>query len=401
MRGKLKAVEVKNQKKPGRYGDGGGLWLQVRRTEPKRPDGEPEYHRSWVFRYMLRGRARAMGFGPVDDVSLAEARDLAYQARKLLLQGIDPIDRRRADQAAAGGITFREVADQYLAAHEASWRNPKHRQQWRNTLDTYAVPMLGKLAVSSIDTGAIIKVLEPIWTAKPETASRLRGRIEAILDYASARGWRNGDNPARWRGHVAKLLPPTSRVQRVEHHAALPWRDMPTFWQELAGQEGVAAMALRFAILTAARTGEVIGAQWREIDRDNPDRMKAHREHRVPLTDAALGVLDTMAPFRRQDGYVFPGKPRKPLTNMAMAALLDRMGRNDITVHGFRSTFRDWCAEATNYPREIAEAALAHTNKDKTEAAYQRGDFFDRRREMMGEWAAFASRPIRKVASDA
>jgi integrase len=321
--------------------------------------------------------------------------------------GQDPIDSRRserADAAARAGLnTFGEVADAYIAAHEVSWRNSKHRQQWRNTLDTYAAPIIGKLPVAKVDVGVVMRVLEPIWLDKTETASRLRGRIESVLDYAAARGWRTGENPARWRGHLDHLLAKPGRVAKVEHHAALPWREIGGFMAQLAAEEGVAALSLRFVILTAARTGEAIGARWSEIDMQAAiwtvpaERMKAGREHRVPLSDAALDVLRGAAKLRKithPDAPVFPGRNGAvPLSNMALLMLLRRMERADLTAHGFRSTFRDWCAESTNYPREVAEAAPAHTLKDKTEAAYQRGDMMEKRRRLMAEWATFCSRP--------
>lgn len=295
------------------------------------------------------------------------------------------------------------MAAAYIAAHEASWRNAKHRQQWGNTLADYAFPVLGKLGVGMIGTADVTRVLEPIWRDKPETAARVRGRIEAVLDYAAAREWRTGENPARWRGHLANILPARAKLARVEHHAALPWRDVGAFMATLAEQEGIAALALRFAILTAARTGEVIGARWGEIDASNAiwtvpaARMKAQQEHRVPLSDAALAVLAEMAKLRRSDDpaeFVFPGaRAGQPLSNMALAMTLRRMGRDDVTVHGFRSTFRQWCAEATNTPRELAEAALAHTLKDKVEAAYQRGDMMEKRHRLMSDWATFCARP--------
>jgi integrase len=393
MAGKLTAVKVRALTAPGRYGDGKGLWLQVRDAQ----------HRSWLFRFKLFGRERAMGLGPVEDVTLAEAREEADACRKLLRQGIDPIEHRRADRAAkaaaARGITFRDVAERYIAAHAAGWRNAKHAEQWRATLATYAFPVFGDQPVHAIDTGLVMRVLEPIWAAKTETASRLRGRIESVLDYAAARGWRSGENPARWRGHLQKLLPARSKVQRVEHHPALPWRQMGAFMAALRAHDGVAARALEFAILTAARTGEVIGARWAEIDGDvwtvPGERMKAGREHRVPLSAAALAVLSTMKPDGAAPSeFVFPGgRPGRPLSGMALLMLLRRMGRGDLTAHGFRSTFREWTAEATGYPREVAELALAHVNKDKVEAAYQRGDLFEKRRRLMEEWAAFCARP--------
>jgi len=397
--GKLNTARLRTLTQPGVYGDGGGLYLQVRDVA----------HRSWIYRYSLAGKARWMGLGAFADVPLAEAREAAAAARKLARQGVDPIARRQADTAAeatrAGLHTFAEIADAYIAAHEAGWRNPKHRQQWRNTLTTYADPVLGKLSAAAVDVGAVMRVLEPIWREKPETASRLRGRIEAVLDYATARGWRSGENPARWRGHLDNLLPARGKVARVEHHAALPWQQMAAFMAKLATQEGVGALALRFAILTAARTGEAIGATWAEIDLTAAlwtvpaARMKAGREHRVPLSKPALTVLRQVAKLRTDkapDAPVFPGaKPGKPLSNMALLMTLRRMGHGDLTAHGFRSSFRDWCAEATNHPRDVAEQALAHTLGDKVEAAYRRGDLFDKRRKLMDDWARFCTTPAK------
>ncbi len=394
MAGKLTAVRVRALTAPGRYGDGKGLWLQVRDAS----------HRSWLYRYMLNGKARQMGLGTVEAVSLAEARAAADEARKLVRQGIDPIERRHAGRVAkatANALTFRETAERYIAAHQASWRNAKHCQQWNNTLATYAYSVIGDLAVSAIDVGHVMQVLEPLWHNKTETASRLRGRIEAVLDNATARGWRTGENPARWRGHLENLLPARSKMQQVKHHAALPWREMGAFMATLRDQDGIAARALEFAILTAARTGEVIAAHWAEIDLAEglwtvpAERMKAGREHRVPLSAAALGVLEEMAPAQGLAGdFLFIGaKKGKHLSQMAMLMLLRRMGRGELTAHGFRSTFREWAAEATAYPREVAELALAHVNKDKVEAAYQRGDLFAKRRELMEDWAAFCDRP--------
>ena len=394
--GKLNAAKMRTLTKPGAHGDGAGLYLQVRGP----------HNRSWLYRFKLYGKGHLMGLGTDRDVSLAEARDAAAAARKMVRQGINPIDQRRtarAENAAHVGLTFNEVADAYITAHEPSWRNAKHRQQWRNTLDTYAGPILGKLPVAQVDVGAVMSVLEPLWRGKTETASRLRGRIESVLDYAAARGWRSGENPARWRGHLDNLLPARSKVAKVEHHSALPWREIGAFMIALAEEEGVSALALRFAILTAARTGEVIGARWSEIDMQAAvwtvpaRRMKASREHRVPLSDSAMALLRETSKLRadlKADGFVFPGgKSGKPLSGMALLMLLRRMGRGDLTAHGFRSTFRDWCAEATNCLREVAEAALAHTLKDKTEAAYQRGDLMEKRRRLMADWAVFCARP--------
>ena len=389
MAGKLSAVKVRNLAAPGRYGDGGNLWLQVRSPTQK----------SWIFRFTIAGKARLMGLGDVQSVSLAEAREAAEFARRLLRQGIDPLDHRRTERAriAAGqsAITFKDVAKLYIAAHEAGWRNAKHRYQWRQTLDV-AAASFGDKAVTAVTTADVVQLLEPIWTSKTETASRLRGRIEAVLDYAKARGWREGENPARWRGHLSNLLPRPSRLARVVHHPALPSQRIGAFMVDLRAEDGIAARALEFTILTAARTGEVIGARWSEIDLEGGtwtvpgERMKAGREHRVPLTEPAVAVLRAVLPLRNQKhgDWIFPStRLRKPLSNMAMTALLRRMKREDITVHGFRSTFRDWAAENTAHSREVAEAALAHVLADKVEAAYRRGDLFEKRRRLMEDWA--------------
>lgn len=389
---KLTALGVKRLITPGRYGDGGGLWLQVR----------DERHRSWLFRYALHGRARQMGLGALQDVSLAEARETAAACRRLLRDGVDPIEQRRtarADAAGVGRLTFRSVAERYLAANEASWRNAKHRYQWRATLET-AHALLGDRLVTAITTGDVTAVLEPIWMTKTETAKRLRGRIEAVLDYATAKGWRAGENPARWRGHLSNILPPPRRVAHTEHHAALPWRQAPSFMVQLREQRGMAARALEFTILTAARTGETLGATWSEIDLKTATwtvpkaRMKALRVHRVPLAPAVVDILREL-PF--SDGgashgeqWVFPGgRQGRALSNMSMAMLLRRMGRVDLTVHGFRSCFRDWCAEATDHPREVAEQALAHVLPSAVEAAYRRGDLLEKRRKLMLDWAEY------------
>ena len=387
MASKLTALRVRSLNTPGRYSDGSGLYLQVRDAQ----------HRSWLFRYARHGKGHWLGLGPAADVTLAEARDKARDCRRRLLDGLDPIEARRAEQTANSGVTFKTVALQYIAAHESTWRNPVHRAQWNSTLEAYAFPQLGDLPVSAVAVAHVMKVLEPIWREKPETASRLRGRLESVLDYAAARGWRTGDNPARWRGHLQNLLPARAKVARVEHHAALPWREIAGFMAALRDQPGIGARALEFTILTAARTGETIGARWSEIDMEAAawivpgERMKAGREHRVPLTDTALAVLRAVRPAKPDPaGYVFAGRAADTgLSNMSLSAVLKRMGRNDVTVHGFRSTFRDWAAEATEYPRDLAEAALAHTLRDKVEAAYRRGDMLDKRRTMMAEWAKY------------
>ncbi|HUH85044.1 MAG TPA: tyrosine-type recombinase/integrase [Stellaceae bacterium] len=387
--------------KPGLHGDGAGLWLHVGEIKA---DAKPEAKiggASWIFRFMLNGRAREMGLGPLHTIGLADARELAREARKQLLAGIDPLDARDAARnarrlEAARSITFKACAEKYIAANKAGWKNAKHGDQWANTLATYVYPVIGTLPVASVDIGHVTKILEPIWTTKTETAGRVRGRIETVLDYAATHRWRQGENPARWKGHLENVLPKRSKVAKVEHHAALPWQEVSSFMITLAAQEGVAALALRFAILTAARTGEVIGARWDEIDSKAAvwtvpaERTKSSREHRVPLSEDALALLREVR--KLSDGaFVFPGGARgKPLSNMAMLALLRRMERGDLTAHGFRSTFRDWAAE-TGRPADIAEAALAHVVGDKTVAAYQRGDLLERRRKLMAAWADFCA----------
>jgi integrase len=332
--------------------------------------------------------------------SVLEAREKALKCRKLRDQGIDPIEARRADRAnaaleAARVMTFDQCRDAFVAAKQAGWRNVKHASQWRNTLTTYVTPVFGKVPIGAIDTALVTKVLQPLWTRKPETARRVRGRIEAILDWAKACGYRDGENPARFRGHLKHLLADIPEVRRVKHHAALPYAGIAEFIADLRERPGIAAKALEFTILTAARTGEVIGAQWDEINLKArvwtvpADRMKGSREHRVPLTDAAIAVLEQMREVR-QNEFMFPGDRRAMMSNMAMDMLLRRMGR-DVTVHGFRSTFKDWASERTNFPNEVSEAALAHAVGDKVEAAYRRGDMFEKRRRLMEAWAEFAS----------
>jgi integrase len=298
-------------------------------------------------------------------------------------------------------MTFRECAERYIAAHRVGWRNAKHAEQWRSTLATYAFPIFGDLPVQAIDLGLVMKAIEPIWASKTETASRLRGRIESILDWAATRGYRQGDNPARWRGHLENLLPKRTKVRKVQHHAALPYGRVGDFIQALQQQRGVAAMALELCILTATRTSETIGARWQEVDLRETvwtipaDRIKAGKEHRIPLSAPAVAILQKLAAARSSD-FVFPGgKPGQPLSNMALLALLKRMGRPDLTVHGFRSAFRDWAAELTNFPREVCEMALAHAIGDKVEAAYRRGDLFAKRRQLMEAWARFCLTPSR------
>jgi integrase len=403
MIGRLTALKVDKAKRPGMYADGGGLYLRVTHSGTK----------NWVFRFMLNGRPRWMGVGPLHTIGLAEARNRAAGFRLQRHDGVDPIERRRAERLqgrldAAKAMTFKESAALYVASHRAGWRNPKHAAQWQATLATYAEPVIGGLSVQVIDTALVLKVLEPIWTVKPETAGRVRARMESILDWAKARGYRAGENPARWRGHLDKLLPPRSKVRRVEHHAALPYAELPGFLVSLREQEGIATRALEFAIMTAARTGEVIGSRWGEMDLLDKTwtlpaaRMKSGREHRVPLSPRALAILKEMQVHRHaDDAFVFPGARRgRPLSNMTFLMLLRRMGRSNATTHGFRSSFRNWAAERTNFPAEVSEMALAHTVSDKTVAAYNRSDLFARRRRLMAAWATFCTAPEQKTRSN-
>lgn len=370
----------------------------------------PSGSKSWLFRFMLAGRSREMGLGPTHTISLAEARIKAADCRKQLLAGIDPIEARNMLRAAASveaakAFTFDQCAEAYIASHRAGWKNAKHADQWENTIETYVSPVFGSLSVASVDTALVMKALErdELWTAKPETASRLRGRIESIIDWAKARGYRQGENPARWKGHLDQLLPARSKLAKVEHHPALPYSEIGDFITSLRKQAGVATNALEFAILTAARTGEVIGAKWDEIDFNGkswtvpPERMKAKREHRAPLSERAITILEEQKKVR-QSAFVFAGRRENTaLSNMAMLQLLKRLGRPDLTVHGFRSTFRDWAAEMTAYPREVAEMALAHAIGDKVEAAYRRGDLFEKRSRTMEDWAKYCHTPSTKT----
>jgi integrase len=365
---------------PGRHSDGRGLLLVVR----------PSGARSWILRYQVAGRRRDFGLGPWPEVSLAEARERVLTARRLTKAGRDPIAERHRGQGQ--GMTFGTAAEALIEAKRAGWRNAKHAAQWSSTLETYAYPKLGTLDVQAIDTAAVLDVLRPIWTKKTETASRVRQRIEAVLDYASAVKARTGDNPARWRGHLDHLLAKPSAVHKVRHHAALDWRQTPDFMAKLAKRSGIDARALAFTILTVARSGEVRGMRWGELDLEDAvwtvpaSRIKAGREHRVPLQPAAIALLGEAG---EADELVFPSpvKAGKPLSDAALAAVLERMSYDKITVHGFRSTFRDWAGETTPHAREVIETALAHKLKDKAEAAYARGDLFRKRRRLMQDWA--------------
>lgn len=390
---------------PGLHSDGDKLYLQV---DPKIDA------RSWIFRYPNRNpnaksKTRYMGLGPYPSVSLKEARRLAETYRAMVRAGLDPLDerereRREAFAQTAKAHTFKECAEKLMKAKGPEWENLKHANQWRATLETYAYPVLGKLDIQAVDVGLVLEVLEPIWNEKPETARRVRGRLEAVIDWARARNWREGENPARWKGHLDQLLSKRSRLS-VKNHPALPYSEIGDFMKAIERQEGVAAMGLQFLILTASRTGEVIGARWSEVDMDEKtwtipaERMKARKPHRVPLSDKAIQILKTMNETRLSD-YVFPGmRPKAPLSNMAFAALLKRMDHGHITAHGFRSTFRDWAAECTAYPNEVCEQALAHTVANRVEAAYRRGDLFDKRRRLMDDWTAYCYAPTVQAGS--
>jgi integrase len=395
---RLAAVEVTNAKAKGLYPDGGGLYLKVTPTGTK----------SWILRFKRDGRTRDMGLGPLGVISRARARELAAEAGRQRLQGQDPIKARDAQRAVAkreepSAVTFKECAEQFVASHEAGWRNPaKHAKLWRHTLRDYAYPIIGDLPIAEVDTELIMQVLKPIWAKKPETASRVRSRVEAVLDWAKVKGFRNGENPARWRGHLDHLLPARSKVRRVRHHPALPYLEIPEFMEALRARKGISARALEFVILTAVRSGEARGAYWHEIDLSARtwiipvQRMKGGKEHRVPLSDRALAILKEMQELRQND-LVFPGsKQGRPLSDMSLLMQLREL-RSGITTHGFRSTFKDWAAETTNTPNLVSEAALAHAVADKVEAAYRRGDLFDRRRKLMDAWERYCIRPASDV----
>lgn len=402
---RLNVLTLKRLTAPGLYPDGGGLHLQVTGAGG----------RSWVFRYWVSGRERRMGLGPLHSVSLSEAREVAQQARRLRFQGADPLEQKRAGQGRPplrmetpaqqtaqplSTVTFAHAVEAYIEGNRSAWRNEKHAKQWTSTLTTYAFPHLGALALSDVATKHVLAAIEPIWVEKSETASRVRGRIEAVLDWATAQGHRSGENPARWKGHLEMILPAKSKVAPVTHHAALPFAEMPGFMRRLADIGGVAARALEFTILAAARTGEVIGAQWSEVNLEAgiwsvpANRMKGKKEHRVPLSPRALAILKQAAEraIKKREvtlaGPIFPGmRDGQGLSNMSLLKVLKTLNRRDLTTHGFRSTFRDWAAETTSYPAEVVEMALAHTIDNRVEAAYRRGDLFEKRKRLMGAWA--------------
>lgn len=393
---KLTAISVKKINLSGDYSDGGGLWLRVRASGAK----------SWVFRFKFEKREHKMGLGSIHTISLAEAREAARHCRKLLREHVNPLTQRQQTflqekMEKENRKTFAECAVQYIDDNRAGWKNAKHAKQWTTTLETYAYPYIGNTFVADITTKMIVDVLRPIWVEKPETANRLRGRIKTVLDWAKVQGLRIADNPAIWQGHLDKILPARNKVKKVVHHPAMPYSDIPAFMQTLRTRDGISNRALEFAILHANRSGEVRLATWKEIDIERKlwvipaERMKSGREHRIPLTDHAIALLQTFPAFalseeHRKDMFIFPStKKDKPLSDMALTTVLRRMNKGEFTQHGFRSTFRDWAAEIVHYQREVIEHALAHKLADKVEAAYQRGDLLEKRRALMADWAYY------------
>lgn len=412
---KLTTRSIQAITRPGRHPDGNGLYLDITKTGSK----------SWMYRFMLIGQSREMGLGGFPQVSLAEARQKAEEARRQRSKGIDPIDaRKKAERAArvarSGAMTFQKAAEAYIDAHEASWRNAKHSAQWKSTLDTYVYPQIGDMDVAKVDTDGVLACLEPIWRRVPETASRIRGRIETVLDWAKARGYRDGPNPAVWRGHLSSLLPAPRKVRKGKHFPSLPYTQLGAFMTALAQLDGMGRFALEFIILTAARSTEVREMTWGELERDGltwvrpEERMKGGVAHRVPLSPPATELLETMARMqgfkdvaearkKGDDKFVFASARGKALSDMTISAVVRRMnnpevvwvdpmqGRRSVVPHGFRATFRTWVAEQTDYSRDLAEAALAHVEGDKVVASYQRGDMFEKRRLLMADWARFVT----------
>jgi integrase len=387
--GKLSARRVATLSKPGRHGDGAGLYLSISK------DGD-RVRRRWVYLFTRAGKLREMGLGGFPEASLAQVRLERDKWAAILRSGGDPIALRRAEKAASRGMpTFGQLADEVIEAKQAEWKNEKHRAQWAMTLKEYAAPLRNR-PVNEIETTDVLAVLRPLWLKRPETASRLRGRIEHVLDAARAKGCRHGPNPALWRGHLDKLLPKRPKVARG-HHAAMPYQKVPEFIALVRKRDAIAALAIEFAILTATRTGEVLGATWDEIDLEEAvwtipaKRMKASRVHRVPLSGRAIAILKKLAKVRTSD-FVFPGRKKmRPLSNMSMEMILRRMKIEDTTIHGFRSSFRDWVGNETHFPREVAEAALAHVVGDAAEQAYRRADALEKRRSLMKAWAEFCA----------
>jgi integrase len=392
----LSVRTVQAKVRPGYYCDGGGLYLQVSQSGSK----------SWIFRFRLHGRAREMGLGSLTAIGLAKARERAQECRAALAEGNDPIEARDAAQRAtrlaqARSKTFKECAEAFILANRAGWKNKKHIEQWSNTLDTYCYPTLGKLPVATVATDDVMRVLEPMWHNKTDTAKRVRGRIEKILSWAKARGLRDGANPAQWRGHLDQMLPSPAKVARVQHHPAMPFDQVPGFMKKVRELQGVAPRALELIVLTATRTAEGIGARAAEFDLAKSvwtipaERMKAGREHKVPLSRAAAAIAAAAVDGADESGALFANRAGAPLSNMACLAVLKRMGLDQFTVHGFRSSFRDWASERTSFPREVIEMSLAHAIGDKVEAAYRRGDLFEKRKKLMQAWADFcASTPM-------
>jgi len=402
---KLNPKQVENLTDPGTYEDGAGLRLLIKKTGRK----------YWILRFQLNGKRRDMSLGKYPEVSLKAARRIASTHGERIANGIDPIADREANKEAervaavietVRQTTFDMVAADYITAQRAGWKNAKHAQQWENTLSSYASPVIGKLSPGDINTEHLLEILQPIWTVKPETASRVRNRIELVLDAAKARRLREGENPARWRGHLDKLLPKRSKVQAVKHHPALPWQELPAFMKRLSDTDSLTHAAMRLTILTACRTSEVLSAQWDEVNLEAAvwtipaTRMKAGKEHRVPLSESASTLLRSL-PRIEGSPYLFPGSRHgKPLSNMAMLMGLRRLKRDDLTMHGFRSTFRDWTAEVTHYPRDVCEQALAHSIGNAVEAAYRRSDLFEKRRTLMEDWATYCtSQPTENVVT--
>ena len=391
---KLADRTVKAKTKQGLYSDGNGLYLQITKAGVK----------SWLFRFMLSGKAREMGLGPVHEITLAQARIDAQACKTMLREGIDPIEERKKRLGAVkvnnqSKPTFKDCAERYIRAHAASWKNAKHIQQWKNSLKNYAYPVVGTMAVDGIERGHVMQIVEPIWLTKTETAKRVRGRIETVLDWANVQGFRKGENPARWRGHLDMLLPKPSAVKKETHFAALPYQDINSFMDELRAREAQSALALRLIILTAVRSGEMRGAVWSEFDLEKAtwtipkERMKADKEHVIPLSAEAVEIIKTLPRMAGRD-HLFTGvKSGRPLSDMVFSQLMKRMERTGITTHGFRSTFRDWAAELTGFSREVIEHALAHQLKDKAEAAYFRSNLLDKRRELMNKWADYTKQP--------
>jgi integrase len=390
---RLSALDLK-RRQPGMYADGGGLVLQATAGT----DGQ--IRRSWIFRYMLAGRSRYMGLGSIQTVSLAEARALALEARKLLLAGTDPIEHRDShraerDAAAARSMTFDECVAAYLAAHRDAWRNAKHAKQWDKALRREISPVIGKIPVKEIDTPVIVKAIRPMWDRIPVSASRVRGRIEAILDWATVSKFRQGENPARWNGYLEYLLPAARKIAPVKHYAAMPYADVPAFMIKLRATDSTVARALEFLILTATRSGEARGATWDEIELTEKvwtipgTRMKAGRDHRVPLSPRALEIVG-----KHGKGAVFPGRGGGTVSEGGVKYLMQQLGADAVTPHGFRSAFRDWAGNETAFARDVAEAALAHRVGNEVELAYRRGDALEKRRRLMDAWSAYCGKPV-------